>query len=34
MVRQEIVNRDKGIEKIYIDQNQVMVDCAKERLNK
>ncbi len=32
MVRQGIVDRDEGIEKIYEDQNQKMVDYAKERL--
>ncbi len=32
MVRQGIMNRDEGIEKIYTEQNQQMVEYAKERL--
>lgn len=33
MVRQGVVNRDQGIEKIYSEQNHNMVDYAKERLD-
>lgn len=32
MVRQGVMTREEGIEKIYSDQNQVMVDYAKEKL--
>jgi predicted PP-loop superfamily ATPase len=32
MVRQGVMKRDEGIEKIYIDQNQQIVKYAKERL--
>ena len=32
MVRQGIVDRDEGIEKIYTDQNQEMIEYARERL--
>ena len=33
MVRQGVVNRDQGIEKIYSEQNSDMVNYAKERLD-
>ncbi|MDY7031608.1 MAG: hypothetical protein SVY10_06820 [Thermodesulfobacteriota bacterium] len=33
MVRQKVMNREDGIEKIYTEQNRSMVDYAKERLN-
>ena len=32
MVRQGIIDRDEGIEKIYTDQNQEMVEYARKRL--
>ncbi len=32
MVRQGVVNRDEGVERIYSEQNRVMVNYAKERL--
>ena len=32
MVRQGGMDRDEGIEKIYAEQNQKMVEYAKERL--
>jgi tRNA(Ile)-lysidine synthase TilS/MesJ len=32
MVRQGVMNRDEGMEKIYVDQNQEMVEYARTRL--
>ena len=32
MVRQGVVNRDEGVERIYSEQNRIMVNYAKERL--
>jgi hypothetical protein len=32
MVRQGVVNRDDGVERIYSEQNRMMVNYAKERL--
>ena len=34
MVRQKVVSRDEGIEKIYTDQDRTMVNYAKEVLKK
>jgi len=33
MVRQGVMNRDEGIQKIYTKQNETMVEYAKEKLN-
>jgi hypothetical protein len=32
MVRQKVMDRDEGIEKIYTEQNRKMVEYAKEKL--